>query len=92
MSRTYRKHLDCDYIINGLILDWKTMNREDYPFGMGYSSRYKMKKVKDGKPWNKPDKSFKQMKRRIERAMVRDAMNKNKELPRFPKTDVWDWT
>lgn len=92
MSRTFRKHLDCEYIINGNIIHWKDLDRKIYPIGMGYCCRYKIKTVRDGKPWNKPDKQFKQMKRRIERAQVRDAMNKKNELPRFPKTDQWDWT
>jgi len=31
------------------------------------------------------------MKRQAERAQVKDAMAKGKEIPRFRKSDQWDW-
>ena len=58
---------------------WETYNRK-----IGY----------DRKPWNKPSKKFKQLKRRVERAKVRAAICQGKWdlIPIFPKTDQWDWT
>ena len=47
---------------------------------------------RDQKPWFKPDKRFKKLKRRRERAQVRNAMAAGKDIPVFPKTDVWEYT
>jgi len=46
---------------------------------------------RDKKSWWKPDKSFKKMQKKKRRAEVRAAMAKNKEIPRFRKTDEWDY-
>ena len=47
---------------------------------------------RDRKNWDKPPKWFKQMWRRIERAQYRDAMIRHQPLPRFPRSDRWNWT
>jgi DNA-binding transcriptional regulator GbsR (MarR family) len=51
------------------------------------------RKDKDKKPYYKPTKDFKKIYRRLERAKSKDAMNKKKEiLPRFRKSDIWNYT
>ena len=92
MSRTYRMKLDGEYIINGEFYHWRDIDWKKFPVGMGFHYRQKIMKSRDGKAWDKPPKSFKQMKRRIERAQVRQALIDEKEIPLFKKTDQWDWT
>ena len=93
MSRTYRRNADWLYSAYGRL--W-TLDESWDDHGLN-SRGWVLKHVinrrsRDKKPWDKPDKSFKQMKRRQERAQVRDAMSKGRELPRFRKSDQWDWT
>lgn len=47
--------------------------------------------TRDKKKWYKPDKLFKKKKSRARKAKIKDAMRKQKELPKERKTDVWDW-
>jgi hypothetical protein len=47
--------------------------------------------TRDKKKGYKPDKPFKKQKARNRKAKVKDAINKQKELPIEKKTDVWDW-
>lgn len=47
--------------------------------------------TRDKKKWYKPDKPFKKKKSRIRKAKIKDAIRKQKELPKEKKTDVWDW-
>ena len=49
-------------------------------------------KTRDNKPWDKPNKQFKQMNRQRERAKVKNAMRNGGEIPFFRKTDKWNWT
>ena len=59
----------------------------------GLNGRYVMVSgCRDRKPWDKPDKGFKRMWRRIERAVARQAMARHQPVPRFPKYDQWHWT
>lgn len=59
----------------------------------GHKGRYVVNtRARDKKHWDKPPKWYKQMKRRIERARMRDAMNQHKPLPVFKRSDQWDWT
>lgn len=102
MSRTYRKHLVSEYRIRGIIYDDKSIDDileayyKLYGFYGGWhcgSNHYIVKKSRDKKPWYKPNKEFKQMNRRLERAQVKNAIRSRKEaLPIFKKSDQWNWT
>lgn len=103
MSRTYRWHLVSEYKIRGIIYDNKNIDEIDKLYrekhgillGIWYYSghRYTIKKCRDKKPWYKPNKEFKQMNRRLERAEVKNALRSGIEaLPMFRKSDVWEWT
>lgn len=53
---------------------------------------YKSSWVKDNKPWYKPNKEFKQIKKRSRKAKEKQALRVGAEIiPEFPKTDVWEW-
>jgi hypothetical protein len=95
MSRTIRKHLDGVYVISGKIIPWKDINRNEFPYSImiGYHYRTKLLKARDSKPWGKPPKWFKVMKRRAERSRVNNAIRSDKEyLPEFKRSDRFDWT
>ena len=44
------------------------------------------------KPWYKPPKWYKVMMRRIRRAKENQAVGADKDIPRFRKTDEWEWS
>jgi hypothetical protein len=93
MSRTYRRTEEWLDLAYGRYWTWE--EQKDIPFDecRGWSSRTLInKKGRDKKAWDKPNKSFKQMKRQRERAKVKDAIAKGKEPPVFRKSDQWDWT
>lgn len=96
MSRTVRTHEDGRYYVNGNYYDWrefKTVRWYESPRMLGYHYDYYLNRNdRDKKPWNKPPKHFKQMKRRLERAKVKNALRCGKEPPIFPKSDVYEWT
>ena len=93
MSRTYRDHLDGEYIIQGQIIHWNDIDWGVYPMTMGFSYRQRIIRHKrDKKPWGKPPKWFKQINRRWERSKVKQAIREDKEPPLFKKTDQWEWT
>lgn len=46
---------------------------------------------KKRKPWHKPCKRFKRCAARIRRSKERQAVVNDKDVPRFRKTDVWDY-
>lgn len=97
MSRTYRKHFSYKYCYGGRLMDADSAEWDKIwdviPYGFGVASKnYILKHDRDVKPLDKPDKSFKQMKRRKERAKVKNALRNGKEIPFFKKTDQWDWT
>jgi hypothetical protein len=54
---------------------------------------YRKNVARDRKPRDKPTKIFKAIKRRSERAKVRDAMKQEKwdNLPIFLNSDQWDY-
>ena len=62
------------------------------PSGSWYGFEKYNLKNRDHKPWGKPIKWFKQMKRRKERAQIKNAIRNNKEVPLFKHSDQWDWT
>ena len=96
MSRTYRRHLVSEYKIRGIIYDNKSIDEISRQYnGIWYFSGHHniIRKSRDKKPWHKPNKEFKQMNRRLERAEVNNAIRSGKEaLPMFKKSDVWNWT
>jgi hypothetical protein len=46
---------------------------------------------REHKPWHKPPKWFKQMKRRQFRAKCKDSMVKGREYPRERRNYIWEW-
>jgi len=96
MSRTYRTQLSSFVKVKGNIYHWRDdWSQEDIPKWSGVAWFEKITtRNRDRKPWNKPSSLFKQMKRRIERAKVRDAMVNERytNIPLFKHTDQWDWT
>jgi len=104
MSRTYRtimKQVDCN--CGAPIWNWGSHNenyfirkdtapyRECQHHFYDYYSRHNWKR--DRKPWNKPDKSYKVIKKKNRKAKERAAMQKKKydNIPFFRKEDKWDW-
>jgi hypothetical protein len=47
---------------------------------------------RDDKPWDKPNKKFKQMYRQMERAKAKQAVSQDKEPEIVKKSDKWNWT
>ena len=95
MSRTYRKHIEDHAHAWGNIYHWKEWWKIKTPYGYGYAWIHVVnKKARDEKPWGNPPKWFKQMKRRNERAKIKDAMRNEKyeSIPHFKHSDRWDWT
>lgn len=104
MSRTKRRYptefLDCRSLMiskrfNKRWGSWRWMDE----IGIDYLDChvwevYGLKIGYDRKPWNKPSKAFKQLKRSVERAKVKNAIRQEKWdlMPIFPKTDEWEWT
>ena len=56
----------------------------------GYKE-WKWDSTRDKKKPYKPDKAYKKMKKKIEKAKIKDADRKGRETPRLYKTNVWDW-
>ena len=102
MSRTYRTHLEWKARAYGRDWTWEDeVEFVEQNFGvknrwlvrLGWNGHYVLNhRARDRKPWDKPAKFFKQMKRRIERAQVRAAMRVGRDIPVFRKTDQWEWT
>ena len=97
MSRTYRTHLDHEMVVWGRT--W-TDEEQKAAFGdnwcnvtEGWHYQYHVnRRARDRKPWGKPPKAFKRPRRRAEKAKVKDAMAKDKDIPIFRKDDQWDWS
>lgn len=108
MSRTYRRSEEWYWDANSRYYDdeefdeYQKKEREDLGIkgyfhlpSWGWAHKCRItKKGRDRKGYQKPTKDFKSMYRRIERSKVKHAMrNSNFEnIPRFRKTDVWNWT
>lgn len=97
MSRTYRKQLELKSDAYGRLWSWeeeKALRKEEgLPWGLHLTTVEVLnRRARDKKPWDKPTKGFKQMKRRIERAKTNHAVRMEKEVPEFRKTDRWEWT
>lgn len=106
MSRTYRTHLDWASRAYGR--DWTNDEQDAFIkdngldketwfswVRLGWRGHYFVnRRARDKKAWDKPNKAFKSMKRRIERAKVRSAMRAGKydDVPEFRRGDQWDWT
>jgi len=84
MSRTIRTHMEYKTCSSG---------KNSQGFNFGYSGHYFLdRNSRDKKPWDKPPKWFKRMKRQIERSNVNTAMRSGKDIPVFPKNDQWEWS
>ena len=97
MSRTYRTVIECETYAHGQFWTYDQMKeafgKDWWKVTIGWHYTYRTnRKARDNKPWNKPDKLFKRMKRQGERARVRDAIYHDREMPIFPKSDQYDWT
>ena len=96
MSRTYRKypvyysHGNRTYYDREDFEDWTSREYCEFTLGFAYKALYgkKQRDFKVGVP-----KWFKTMKRRIERAKVKSAMQKKDydNIPFFRKSDRWDF-
>ena len=98
MSRTYRTHLEHRTLALGRYWTWEEelalIDKEDFDRTLtrGWNGHYFLdRKCRDRKPWNKPAKFFKSMKRRIERAKVKSALLTERDIPVFRRSDQWDW-
>ena len=49
------------------------------------------KETRDKKKWSKPPSKFKKSRRRSEKAKVKDAMKHEDDIPRFRRSDTWEW-
>lgn len=47
---------------------------------------------RDRKPWWKPPKGFKHLKRRQERAKAKQALREGREPPKVRHSDTYDWS
>jgi hypothetical protein len=96
MSRTYRTHEDHKLLVHGQLKTWKDEHAAAKAVGawtLGWHHTwYINRKARDRKPWNKPPKSFKQPRRRLERAKANQALRMHKDLPVVKHNDQWDWT
>lgn len=97
MSRTYRRDaidLDRDDKSFSYNLSWWDM--DDYEYGeMGHQDYYsKWNKKSDSKPWFKSPGWYKKMMGKARRAKVRNVMvhADYDNIPRFCKTNDWEWT
>lgn len=99
MSRTYRTFiLDLDRDHKPFGFRQRKFRNRIYYYGWGetapcdYYSRHNQKW--DSKPWYKPSKEYKKMQIQIRRAKEKASMKKQNydNIPKFRKTNVWDWT
>lgn len=77
--------------------DWVTRHPPPYfnhvRVTRGLKGRYIINtRARDNKPSDKPDKAFKQMNRRIERAAIKQALAQRRDIPVFKHCDQWEWT
>lgn len=104
MSRTYRTQYRSVCIIclkPKLIHDASKSSKDycqhDYDI-VDVDFHKPMNNCRDKKPWYKPPKSFKQIKRQQFRQQVKQALHnhihKNKDFipPLNKKSDIWEWT
>jgi len=108
MSRTYRKSeewywdamgVHFDDVAFDMYQDYEKIEYGDtssfnFPsWGWARKCKY-IKNGRDHKRWDKPPRWFKQMKRQLERARVKHAIRNGRfeNIPRFRKSDQWDWT
>ena len=96
MSRTYRKYPVIKYHWKKKFYDsYKDLCKEakNYEWGMGSTLFEDFDvKSKDSKPWFKPNKDFKTVMKKIRRAKERSALINGKDIPKFNKENVWNWT
>ncbi len=99
MSRTRRTHLE--WKVRALGRDWTWEEEKAYHnsvdsgwyLRLGWNGHYLLdRNSRDSKPWNKPPKWFKRMKRKNERAQEKNALRSGKDIPIFRKTDEWEWS
>jgi len=93
MSRTTRTQLDWRYHATGHFYHWKAPELPCYPHRVGWHGEYYLDRTaRDKKPWNKPDRGFKQIYRQRERAQVKQAIRNGHDAPVFRRCDQWNWT
>ena len=98
MSRTYRTHLEWKRRAYGR--DWSWDEEKEFLKQTGFSVYWTPgwnghyfidRKCRDSKPFGKPAKWFKRMKRKNERAQEKAAVRAGRDVPVFRKSDQWDW-
>ena len=50
-----------------------------------------MSRTNHNKPYYKPPKWFKVVKRKLERARMNRALREGKDIPVVKRSDIWDW-
>lgn len=106
MSRT-KRYIPIDYFIYGGVrvlyseVDHKTrtVKGDKVLYQTIYGNRWAMQNTKtdysilspDGKPWHKPTKDFKKLRRQIERSRAKQAVAQDKDPEVVKKNDIWDW-
>lgn len=94
MSRTYRTHLDWRYCVHGVFYNERDESGLPWRETVGWLGHHFINRnAYDRKPWYKPCKFFKKMRRQAEKAKVKNAIRTGKEIiPFFKKSDQWNWT
>lgn len=97
MSRTYRKfpiavvHWKRAFYINKRYQDYeKDLEGYEFPMGANWFEDYSFKS-NDKKPWFKPNSVYKKLERRKDKAEIKDALRKGKEIPIHKKRDIYDY-
>ena len=85
------------YVVADIPTEWRGLYDVLLRFNPDYCYDFSRKDGRDKKPWYKPCKSFKQIKRRVERARLKVSTHRmrhddNTVIQDFPDTDVWEWT
>jgi hypothetical protein len=94
MSRTNRKHVDFKHYAHGRF--WtidEIFQKESFSIAMGWGSYVYVidRNGRDKKANDKPDSIFKRIKRRKEKAQVKHAIRNGRDIPKFRKTDCWEF-
>lgn len=97
MSRTYRRDaIDLNRNDKPLPYDVMIWDSDDYVYGETNGVDYysKWNKRSDSKPWHKSPGWYKKMMGKARRAKVRNVMTHAEydNIPRFRKTNDWEWS
>lgn len=107
MGKTTRSYPQTYYKLHGNLyyendyssFEWERIRDMLWASEAKHLEDFELKDGRDRKPWFKPHRLFKRIKRQAEKAKVKQAvhrMSRDPEgdvvIPDFPNTDVWDWS